>query len=96
LSSNAASRQLKFNLKRAAQIILGRFQFAGRDGSLSGDHERWPQSLATNQCRANEPSTSRTLQATEQIQNQNDYQNGSDYAVRPVAESITACRESPD
>ena len=36
------------------------------------------------------------LQATEQIQNQNDYENGYDYAVRPVAESITACRESPD
>ncbi len=36
------------------------------------------------------------LQATEQIQNQNDYENGSDYAVRPVAVSITACRESPD
>jgi hypothetical protein len=41
-------------------------------------------------------STSRTLQTTEQIQNQKDYENGSDYAVRPVAESITACRESPD
>jgi hypothetical protein len=26
-------------------------------------------------------SISRTLQATEQIQNQNDYENGSDYAV---------------
>lgn len=36
------------------------------------------------------------LQATEQIQNQNDDKNGSDYAVRPVAEPITACRESAD
>ena len=44
----------------------------------------------------NEPSTSRTLQATEQIQNQQDYKNGSKYAMRPVAESITTCRESPD
>ena len=56
--------------------------------------ERNPNSVI--ECRANDPSTSRTLQATEQIQNQNDYENGSDYAVRPVAESITACRESPD
>jgi hypothetical protein len=36
------------------------------------------------------------LEASEQIQNQNDYENGSDYAVRPVAVSITACRERPD
>jgi hypothetical protein len=45
---------------------------------------------------ASYPSSPRILQATEQIQNQNDYKNGSDYAVRPVAESITACRESSD
>jgi hypothetical protein len=51
---------------------------------------------ATNQYRTNDRSTLRTLQATEQIQNQNDYENGYDYAVRPVAESITASRESPD
>jgi hypothetical protein len=29
-----------------------------------------------------DPSTSRTLQTTEQIQNQKDYENGYDYAVR--------------
>jgi hypothetical protein len=36
------------------------------------------------------------LQATEQIQNQNDDENGYDYAVRPKAVSITACRKSAD
>jgi hypothetical protein len=37
-----------------------------------------------------------SMQVTEQIQNQNDDENGSDCAVRPVAESITACRKSAD
>jgi hypothetical protein len=36
------------------------------------------------------------LEATEQIQNQKDYQNGSEEAVGPVAVSITACRERSD
>jgi hypothetical protein len=41
-------------------------------------------------------TAARALQATEQIQNQHDYENGSDYSVRPVAVPITACRESSD
>jgi hypothetical protein len=41
------------------------------------------------------PSPSRALQATEHVKNHNDYENGYDYAMRPVAESIAAGRESP-
>jgi hypothetical protein len=36
----------------------------------------------------------RTLQATEQPQDQNDNQNRSEKAMRSVTESITACWES--
>jgi hypothetical protein len=44
----------------------------------------------------NELTSIAHLQATEDIQNQNDDENGSEYAVRPVAESITACRKGAD
>jgi hypothetical protein len=82
----------------AVGLVVLRWSFQRKTAErikIVGPLDSTGQSLATNQCRANDPSTSRSLQATEQKQNHNDYENGSDYAVRPVAESITSCRESP-